>query len=199
MHWYEKLSRYFPIEEMKSREHIEALLAEHPEIYHKSEGENHVLMYVETADFVFVDYILVTQGARGQGLGARLLDALKAKGKPILLEVEPLDYDDSDSVKRQRFYDREGFRPAERIAYRRRSLATRTVNPLEILYWTPDPGTDEEDIFEHMRATYEGIHTWRDTEFYGEAYQPADDVLTLAGDDEGPAAASPEAPSQAAS
>ncbi|MCY7602794.1 GNAT family N-acetyltransferase, partial [Bacillus altitudinis] len=28
MNWYEKLSEYFPIEEMKSKEHMEALLKE---------------------------------------------------------------------------------------------------------------------------------------------------------------------------
>ncbi|HWL25676.1 MAG TPA: GNAT family N-acetyltransferase, partial [Ureibacillus sp.] len=28
MHWYEKLNQYFPIEEMKSRDHMETLLEE---------------------------------------------------------------------------------------------------------------------------------------------------------------------------
>ncbi|MDP4171403.1 MAG: GNAT family N-acetyltransferase, partial [Bacillota bacterium] len=53
MHWYEKLNQYFPVEEMKSQEHMETLLKEHPEIYHKDEGPHHVLMYVELDHFVF--------------------------------------------------------------------------------------------------------------------------------------------------
>lgn len=38
MDWYQKLSEYFPIEEMKSREHMERLLREKGDIYHKDEG-----------------------------------------------------------------------------------------------------------------------------------------------------------------
>lgn len=178
MHWYEKLNQYFPIEEMKSQAHIETLLRDRADIYHIDEGPTHVLLYVETDTFVFVDYLLVTAEARGQGLGHRLLEHLKAKGKPILLEVEPLDYADTDTVKRQRFYRREGFRHAATIGYRRRSLATREVNELEILFWAPDPSVTEAAIYAHMRQTYERIHTYRDRQFYGAAYQPADEVLT---------------------
>ena len=179
MHWYEKLNQYFPAEEMKSRAHVEALLRERSDVYHVDRGEHHVLLYVEGRDFVFVDYLLVATEARGQGLGRTLLDGLKAKGKPILLEVEPADYDDTDTVKRQRFYRREGFRHVERLRYRRRSLATREVNELEILLWCPDGETTDEEAYAHVRATYGEIHTYRDLEFYGERYQPTSEVLTL--------------------
>ena len=30
-----------------------------------------------------------------------------------------------------------------------------------------------------MRKTYNLIHTYKDTDFYGEPYQPADEVLTF--------------------
>ena len=33
----------------------------------------------------------------------------------------------------------------------------------------------------HMTAIYEHVHTWRDREFYGEAYQPVEEVLLLDG------------------
>ncbi|WP_062048062.1 N-acetyltransferase [Bacillus sp. JCM 19034] len=177
MNWYEKLNQYFPIEEMKSKEHMELLLKEKADIYQKDEGQNHVLMYVETDDFVFVDYLFVAKEARGQGLGKMLIHSLKEKNKPIILEVEPIDYEDTDSQKRQHFYSREGFKHAKSIGYRRRSLATNEINELEILYWSPDDES-ERSIFEKMKHTYENIHTYKDKELYGESYQEVHDVLT---------------------
>jgi predicted GNAT family acetyltransferase len=178
MHWYEKLNQYFPIEEMKSKEHMETLLKERPEIYHKDEGPGHVLMYVETEDFVFIDYLFVSKNTRGQGLGHKLIEKLKEKGKPIILEVEPINYEDTDSEKRLRFYKREGFEHARTIGYRRRSLATKEINEMEILYWAPDHAP-EELVYESMKKTYNMIHTYKDEKFYGESYQPVDEVLTL--------------------
>jgi GNAT superfamily N-acetyltransferase len=178
MNWYEKLNQYFPIEEMKSKQHMELLLKEKSDVYHKDEGDHHVLMYVEFEDFIFIDYIFVSSAARGQGLGHKLLEKMKSKGKPIILEVEPVDYEDSDTEKRQRFYKREGFKHAESIGYRRRSLATDEVNEMEILFWAPHEES-EEVIYESMKKTYEKIHTYKDVEIYGKAYQDVDDVLTF--------------------
>jgi GNAT superfamily N-acetyltransferase len=178
MHWYEKLNQYFPIEEMKSREHMETLLKERSDIYHKDEGPNHVLMYAELEDFVFIDYLFVSKDARGQGLGHKLLEKMKQKGKPIILEVEPVNYQDSDTGKRLHFYKREGFEHANSIGYERRSLATNEVNKMEILYWAPNKES-EELIFEAMRKTYDKIHTYKDQHFYGVSYQPVEEVLTF--------------------
>ena len=178
MDWYEKLNQYFPIEEMKSKEHMELLLDEKGDIYHKDEGPYHVLMYAELDDFIFIDYLFVSKQARGQGIGHRLLQKLKAKGKPIILEVEPINYVDSDTKKRWRFYEREGFKHAESIGYRRRSLATNEVNELEIMYWAPNDES-EEKVFDNMKRTYEEIHTYRDRELYGESYQDVRDVLSI--------------------
>ncbi|MGD6780770.1 MULTISPECIES: GNAT family N-acetyltransferase [Bacillaceae] len=182
MNWYEKLNQYFPVEEMKSREHMELLLKERGDIYHKDEGEHHVLMYVELENFIFIDYLFVSKDARGMGLGHKLLDKMKEKGKPVILEVEPVDYEDTDTEKRLRFYKREGFEHATSIGYRRRSLATNEVNAMEILYWSPT-NAGEEAIYEGMKATYEQIHTYKDKELYGESYDKVDKVLTYDEDD----------------
>jgi GNAT superfamily N-acetyltransferase len=178
MHWYEKLNQYFPVEEMKSKEHMETLLKERSDIYHKEEGPNHVLMYAEFKTFVFIDYLFVSKNARGQGLGHKLMEKMKQKGKPILLEVEPVNYDDSDTEKRLHFYKREGFEHAVSIGYQRKSLATREINEMEILYWAPNHES-EEKIFNAMKKTYDLIHTYRDQHFYGEAYEPVEEVLTF--------------------
>lgn len=178
MNWYEKLNEYFPEEEMKSKEHMELLLKEKSEMYHKDEGPNHVLMYAETNDFVFVDYVYVSSASRGQGLGHKLIEKLKKKNKPIILEVEPVDYEDSDTEKRLRFYKREGFKHATSVGYRRRSLATNEINEMEILFWSPEDES-EESILEKMKKTYEEIHTYKDKELYGEEYEDVDKVLAI--------------------
>jgi len=178
MHWYEKLNQYFPVEEMKSREHMETLLKERSEIYHKDEGPNHVLMYAELDNFIFIDYLFVSKNARGQGLGGKLIEKLKQKGKPIILEVEPVNYEDSDTEKRLHFYKRLGFEHANTIGYERRSLATNQINKMEILYWAPN-NESEEMIYQAMKKTYKLIHTFKDEQFYGDSYQPVEEVLTF--------------------
>ncbi|WP_112180150.1 MULTISPECIES: GNAT family N-acetyltransferase [Paraliobacillus] len=177
MNWYEKLNEYFPIEEMKSRKHMEMLLKEKGDVYYKDEGPDHVLMYAEFETFIFIDYVYVSSKSRGQGLGHKLISKLKKKEKPIILEVEPVDYDETDSEKRLRFYQREGFKHAQSIGYNRRSLATNEEIPLEILYWAPSD-EDEEMIYEKMRKMYEDIHTYKDEQIYGKAYQSAEEVLS---------------------
>lgn len=178
MNWYEKLNKYFPIEEMKSREHMEHLLKEKGDVYYKDEGPHHVLMYAEFSSFIFIDYVYVSTEARGQGLGHQLMEKLKKKQKPIILEVEPFDYEDTDSEKRLRFYDREGFKHAKSIGYNRRSLATNEENQMEILYWAPSDES-EESIYRQMKQMYMDIHTYKDEKFYGKSYQPVDEVLTF--------------------
>lgn len=177
MNWYEKLNEYFPVEEMKSREHMEALLKEKSDVYYKDEGEHHVLMYAEFDSFIFIDYVYVSTASRGQGLGHKLIEKMKKKGKPIILEVEPVDYDDSDTEKRLRFYQREGFKHAQSIGYTRRSVVTNELSQMEILYWSPEDAS-EEQIYEQMKEMYTEIHTYKDEEFYGKSYQPVEEVLT---------------------
>jgi len=178
MHWYDKLNEYFPIEEMKSQDHMEALLEDFSEFYHKDEGKYHVLMYVEADEFIFIDYLFVSAESRGMGIGHQLMEKLKAKDKPIILEVEPVNYKDSDTKKRLKFYQREGFRHASSIGYKRRSLATKEINEMEILYWAPN-GEEEDIVLEALVKTYQKIHTYKDKHFYGESYEPADEAIQV--------------------
>ncbi|WP_110929095.1 GNAT family N-acetyltransferase [Bacillus massiliglaciei] len=176
MNWYEKLKQYFPIEEMKSKEHMELLLKDKEEFYKKDESKHHVLMYVEDPEFIFVDYLFVAETARGQGLGKQLIQKLQQKGKPILLEVEPVLEEDDDTRNRLRFYKREGFVHASNISYYRNSLATKEINKMEILYWSPKP-VPEESIFRYMKKVYEQIHTYQDVQLYGGAYDASDKAI----------------------
>lgn len=178
LNWFEKLNEYFPIEEMKSKEHMELLLEEKGDVYHKDEGPEHVLMYAEFEEFIFIDYLYVSASSRGKGLGHQLIEKLKAKEKSIILEVEPINYKDSDSAKRLNFYQRENFKHAKSIGYNRRSLATDQESPLEILYWSPKDES-EDSIYAKMRRMYEDIHTYKDKELYGRPYQAPEEVLSF--------------------
>ncbi|SDC28942.1 Acetyltransferase (GNAT) domain-containing protein [Pelagirhabdus alkalitolerans] len=177
MDWFEKLNDYFPIHEMKSKEHMDLLLKEKSDVYYKDEGIEHVMMYAEFESFIFIDYLYVSPSSRGKGLGHQLIEKLKGKNKPIILEVEPVDYSDTDSKKRLHFYKREGFTHAMSIGYNRRSLATKEEEPLEILYWSPT-NADEETIYKQMKTMYEDIHTYKDEQIYGESYQDVEEVLS---------------------
>ncbi|MGE6378871.1 GNAT family N-acetyltransferase [Peribacillus muralis] len=179
MNWYEKLNQYFPIEEMKSKEHIDVLLEDKEEIYLKDEGPDHVLLYVEGEEFIFIDYLFVSKNSRGQGLGRKLIQKLQKKQKTILLEVEPIQENDDDSFKRLRFYKREGFKHASSITYSRKSLATKENTPMEILYWPSAPSVGDEDVFDYMKEIYSEIHTYKDDDLYGKSYQDVEDVLSL--------------------
>ena len=64
---------------------------------------------MELDTFIFIDYLLVLKESRGQGLGHKLLEELKEKDKPIILEVEPVNYEDSDTEKDSIFIKEKDF------------------------------------------------------------------------------------------
>jgi GNAT superfamily N-acetyltransferase len=64
------------------------------------------VFYWETEHFLFLEHLATRPDKRGQGFGAAALELLKAKGKPIVLEIEP----PVDALTRRRlgFYERNG-------------------------------------------------------------------------------------------
>ncbi|MGE7922716.1 GNAT family N-acetyltransferase [Viridibacillus arvi] len=176
MDWFEKLNEYFPVEEMKSRQHIELLLKDKVDIYKKLEDEKYVLTYVDHPSFIFVDYLFVSSSARGEGLGGKILEHLKGNGKPILLEVESLEQAEEDTEKRLRFYKRHDFNLASHICYCRHHVKTGKPLKMDIHYWALT-GVAEEEILGHMKWIYENIHAYEDELLYGAKYEPTDNVL----------------------
>ncbi|WP_079507286.1 GNAT family N-acetyltransferase [Mesobacillus jeotgali] len=176
--WHEKLLEYFPAREMKSKKHFESLFTEKEKVYKKEEGPEYVLVYLEQQDFIFIDYILVSGSRRSRGTGSRLLDRLKQKNKAIILEVEPENASDPDSLKRIDFYQRNGFKEMGSIQYERIHAVTGELNKMDIYSWAPSPRTDEW-VFERMKYVYQEIHAFNSKKLYGKNPQPADDVLQL--------------------
>ncbi|MED1792742.1 GNAT family N-acetyltransferase [Brevibacillus nitrificans] len=175
MQWYERLNEYFPEHEMKDPGQFRALI-EDKDVYHKEETEDYLLLYAEFEDFLFIDYLLIHPNTRGKGIGTKVLNKLKEKGKTILLEVEPVDEQDEDTVRRARFYDKNGFVEADRIKYERED---QNGEPYEMIvyYWSPD-GVPQKEILENMAKACREIHNFRSHRFYGREVANPDEVLT---------------------
>lgn len=176
--WFLKLREYFPAKEMKSHAHMKGLFTDKSEVYKLDEGPEYTLVYFEKEDFLFVDYILVSSSSRGSGLGSKVMERVKKKGKAIILEVDPVTPEDPESGKRVRFYEKQKFKKAPSITYVRNHPVTGEKSEMDIFYWSPDAVT-EEWIFDKMKKAYEEVHAFGNEIFYNKAPQPPEEVLQL--------------------
>lgn len=174
MDWYEKLANYFPEHEMKPEGQMHDLFIHH-DAYRKYETDDYLVTYAEFKSFIFVDYLLVNPKTRGRGVGGQVLNHLKKKGKPIVLEVEPPDAEDKDTLKRVHFYEKNGFRRARHIEYTRvdDDGESRTM---DIYYWPPNE-VSERTVLEQMVTVCDEIHNFRALKYYGRFVADPDDVL----------------------
>lgn len=177
MEWYERLNEYFPDQEMKDPRQLQALI-EDTDVYHKEETDDFIMLYAEFPTFLFIDYLLINPETRGRGIGTKVLTKLKQKGKPILLEVEPVDREDEDTVKRVNFYRKNGFVKADRIQYRREDQSGEPYE-MSIYYWSPEENVSQEAILEKMAHACEEIHNFRSKRYYGRIVADPDEVLEL--------------------
>ena len=176
--WYERLKEYFPEREMKSKQHFDALLEEKYEMYQVLEENDYVVVYFEQLDYIFIDYIIVSGNTRGKGVGGKVLDHFKEKGKAIILEVEPITNEDPDSEKRIRFYERHGFVKMENIGYERIHHVTKELNKMDIFCWSAQERT-EDWVIEKMSEVYTNVHAYKTEELYGVQPQSTNEILWL--------------------
>jgi GNAT superfamily N-acetyltransferase len=174
MHYYEKLNDYFPEHEMKDPRQLKALLESSP-YYHKEETADYLVLYAEFPTFIFIDYFLVTAKTRGKGIGSKVLDQFKQKGKMILLEAEPVNANDEDTQKRMRFYLKNGFMKADHIRYTREDESGETFE-MKILYWPPFE-EDQAVIMEKMKKACSEIHNFHSQRYYGRTLADPDEAL----------------------
>lgn len=172
--WYGKLNEYFPEHEMKHKDQLEALI-KHKDDYTKEETDDYVILYAEFPEFLFIDYLLVTSNQRGKGTGSKVLDSLKQKDKLIILEAEPIDEEDPDTRRRQRFYMKNGFTIADNIEYTRTDDEGKTFQ-LHVLYWAPERES-QQHIYEKMRKACQEVHNFRSKRYYGKPLADPDETL----------------------
>jgi GNAT superfamily N-acetyltransferase len=176
--WYSRLTEYFPEKEMKTKQHFELLFQEKQGIYQLLEGPDHLVIYFEQPDYIFIDFILVFGSCRGTGRGSTLLNELKRQGKAIILEVEPAAPKDIDSEKRIRFYKRHGFTKMNSIGYERIHVVTKELNKMDIYCWSP-VHTTEQWVYDRIKHTYVEVHAYKMEELYGKSPQHVSEVLWL--------------------
>ncbi|QSO48957.1 GNAT family N-acetyltransferase [Alicyclobacillus mengziensis] len=174
MTFYDRLSNYFPDHELKHEGQMNELIDDH-EAYKVHEDEDFVVTYADFPDFIFIDYLLVSPKTRGKGTGTKVLDTFKKRGKTIILEVEPPDADDTDTLKRIRFYEKNGFQRAEHIEYTR-SDDDGTPHTMDVYYWSPDD-VSQRSILKQMATVCREIHNFEAMKYYGRLIAEPDEVL----------------------
>lgn len=174
MSYYDRLSNYFPEHEMKHEGQMNDLVLHH-EAYKVHEEEDFIVTYAEFKDFIFIDYLLVSPTTRGKGTGSKVLGMFKQRGKTIILEVEPPDAKDADTLGRVRFYEKNGFQKAEHIEYTR-SDEDGTPYTMDVYYWSPDE-VSERSILGQMATVCREIHNFRALRYYGRLIAEPDKVL----------------------
>jgi GNAT superfamily N-acetyltransferase len=174
LEWYDKLKDYFPEHEMKNPQQLKELIEEN-DYYHKEETDDYVVLYAKFPTFIFIDYLLVTSNTRGKGIGTKILDKMKERGKMIILEAEPVIPKDSDSQRRLNFYYRNGFKKADLIRYIRRDEQDEPYS-MHILYWSP-VGMPQAIVMEKMEKACEEIHNFKANRHYGRLLVDIDEAL----------------------
>ncbi len=66
-----------------------------------------IVFYWESDTFVYLEHLCIEESYRGMGYGSAALEMLKALGKTVILEIEPVI--DEITAKRRSFYEKNGF------------------------------------------------------------------------------------------
>ena len=100
----------FPTVERRDEDEQARVMAKeayHFELIMTEAGFCGIMLYWETAEFLFLEHFAILPTLRGQGIGSAALALLKAKGKTVILEIEPPV--DVLTCRRRGFYERCGF------------------------------------------------------------------------------------------
>ena len=156
---YAIMKQAFPDTEMREYEGQKELLQyDDYRIYGAKDEEGHLIAFIaawEPGDFLYLEHFAVEECCRGDGMGGKiLLDFLKQKDMPIILEVE---LPETDIAKRRiGFYQRAGFalntyeylQPPYRIGQ----------SPLPLYFMTYPDAIDENKFQEYKKFLYDVVY-----------------------------------------
>ena len=135
----------FPREERRELNSLKAMLSEKSMYFCAVPGGNELaglVVYWEFEDFLYLEHLAVKPLHRGKGIAGAVLNKLRGKGNPILLEVE-IPHDDA-SVKRVGFYNRSGFK-AMNIPYLQPPYR-EGESPLPMMLFSDHPNWETETL-----------------------------------------------------
>lgn len=106
----EQYQKSFPLHEQREALSQERILR-HPDyrftLVYDEEVFVGLVLYWETAEFLYVEHFCILPELRNRHYGQRILAELSRQGKTIILEIDPPV--DGISVRRKNFYRRCGF------------------------------------------------------------------------------------------
>ena len=100
----------FPYNEQREPDSQAKIMSDpeyHFELIYENESFVGTVLSWENADFIYIEHFCMLPDVRGRGCGARALELLRARGKTIILEIDPPV--DDISRRRKDFYERNGF------------------------------------------------------------------------------------------
>lgn len=122
----------FPTHEQREESSQARILAwgdYHFDLIYEDDSFAGIILYWETEDFIYVEHFCISREKRNQRLGQKALELLGARGKTVILEIDPPE--DETSVRRREFYVKSGFaeNPFEHIhpPYRQGNRGHRLV------------------------------------------------------------------------
>ena len=114
------------------------------------------VMYWQHQDFLYLEHFAVLEQARNKGYGSRVLEALKAKGSRIVLEIDPPE--DEISLRRKGFYERCGFVANDynyiHIPYKKE----QTWYPLVLMTWPQAIDAQQSQSFSDFMKGHVAIY-----------------------------------------
>ena len=104
---WELYQRSFPKSERRDADEQEKIMKKSDyrfEMILEDENFLGIMFLWETNDFIFLEHFATLEDLRGKGIGSKALELLKARGKTVILEIEP----PVDELTRRRcgFYQR---------------------------------------------------------------------------------------------
>lgn len=107
---YEDMKGQFPIFELKSYEHFLSYL-KNPNYYILKWEDYGYILILDVFDYIWVDYLAIFKKYHSMGFGSKILDSLKENFKNkngIIFEVEKVDENNINTIRRQNFYIKNG-------------------------------------------------------------------------------------------